>query len=82
MSRKNPKVINKKLGRNRAVGQMVYDKNVIEIDPRQTPQDYLDTLIHEKLHHLFPDWAEDEILTKANSLSEFLWNENYRKVNL
>ena len=81
-SKKNPKVVDKKLGRNQAVGQMVWDKNIIEIDPRQTPPDYLDTLIHEKLHHLFPDWKEDEVLKIATSLAEFLWSQNYRKVNL
>ena len=31
------------------------DENIIEIDPRQTPSEYLDTAIHEKLHLIFPN---------------------------
>ena len=35
------KVIDKKLGRQKAVGQAYTDARVIEIDPRQTSKNYL-----------------------------------------
>jgi len=78
---KNPIVVERKLGKHQAAGQMDYVNNVIEIDPRQESKAYLDTLIHEKIHHLAPSWSEGKVRWWANRLSKFLWEQNYRKVN-
>ena len=54
-------------------------KHVIEIDPRQPPKDYLDTLIHETLHILLPRKREDFILKAGTSIADLLWRLGYRK---
>lgn len=84
---KQPKVIEKKLGRNKVgkypiVGLAHFDTNHIEIDPRQSSKEYLGTLIHEQLHLLFPDWSEKEIVKAEKKLCNLLWKQNYRKVSM
>ncbi len=53
----------------------------IEIDPRQSPKDYLDTLIHESLHENFPKAKEEKILNAGTSIANLLWRLGYRRVN-
>lgn len=83
-SKKGPKqikkaqVVEKCLGRERAFGQ--YYDGVVEIDPRQDSKDYLDTLIHELLHHYFQDLPEAEVLEIATQITAQIWAKNYRKV--
>lgn len=55
------------------------DGNLIEIDPRQCPKEYLDTLIHEALHLLFPRKKERAILHAGASIAGLLWRVGYRK---
>lgn len=77
------KVVEKKLGREKAIGMVnnVYNpKGPILIDPRQKPKSYLGTLIHEKLHLMFPDWSEAKVKKAEKDLANFLWNNGYRKV--
>lgn len=77
------KVVEKKLGRHGALGMVnnVYNpKGQILIDPRQRPKSYLGTLIHEKLHLMFPDWSETKIKKAEKELAGFLWHNGYRKV--
>lgn len=81
MPKKAPKVIEKKLGRHKAVGLSYVDDNLIEIDPRQSSKEYMLTLIHEKLHLIYPDWAEEQIVFLEKKLGNFLWRQNYRKVS-
>ena len=53
MKRKqHPKVIQRKLGREKADG--LYCDNIIEIDPTLPPMRYLIVLIHEYLHNIQP----------------------------
>lgn len=66
--------------RERALGQAWQGENLIEIDPRQPPKEYLDTLIHESLHIIFPELSERKVNTAARKLSALLWKEKYRKV--
>ena len=56
------------------------DGQLIEIDPRQCPKDYMDTIIHEALHHLFPKKKEPSILRSGTSLANLLWRLGYRRV--
>ena len=74
------KVIDKKLGRQHAVGQAYADAKVIEIDPRQTSKNYLDTLIHELLHVYNPDWSETKISKTATEMTQIIWKKNYRRI--
>lgn len=55
-------------------------KHIIEIDPRQVPSEYMDTLIHEALHELLPHKSERFILKAASSIANLLWRLGYRRV--
>lgn len=82
-----PKVIERKLGQHKVKGSPVlgfahFDENLIEIDPRQTTFSYFDTLIHERMHLLFPDLSETQIKKKSSKLARFLWQNNYRRVEI
>lgn len=77
---KKIKVVDKLLGRQKAVGQAYTDAKIIEIDPRQRSKKYLDTLIHEMLHVYNPDWSETKVTKTANEMTEIIWNKNYRRI--
>lgn len=79
---KKSKVIVRKLGRQKAFGMADDKKQIILIDPRQRSKAYLGTLIHEKLHLLFPDWSETKVAKTERELKNFLWENGYRKVDL
>lgn len=53
--------------------------NTVSIDPAQTEQEELDTLIHEVLHAEVPNWDEQQIGCIADSISQLLWKAGYRK---
>ena len=75
---KTIKIVEIKLGRQKAAGQ--YWKNKIEIDPRQDSKDYLDTLIHEMLHHECP-WLDEMAVRKiAPAISKVVWKQGYRRI--
>ena len=74
------KVIDKKLGRQKAVGQAYTDARVIEVDPRQKSKNYLDTLIHEMLHVYNPEWSETKVTKTANEMTDIIWSKNYRRI--
>ncbi len=74
------KVIERKLGRELAWGQHWQGENLIEIDPRQTPKRYLNTLIHEALHHINQRASERVVIRQAGALTELLWKSNFRRV--
>ena len=40
---------------------------------------HLEVLIHEKLHIMFPDLDETAILRHGKDLSQFLWDNGYKK---
>lgn len=80
MKRKpHPKVIQRRLGREKADG--LYCDNVIEIDPTLPPMRYLIVLIHEYLHHIQPEWSEQKVDAEGEALGRFLWKQGYRKVH-
>jgi hypothetical protein len=74
-------IIERKLGRERALGQLTVD-DVIEIDPRQGAYEYLNTTVHELVHKSFPDLEEKEVIKKTNRIAKGLWKIGYRKVTL
>lgn len=78
------RVIEKKLGRHKAVGMVanVYNpRSAVLIDHRQKPKSYLGTLIHEKIHLMFPDWSETKVRKFERELCNYLWDNGYRKVS-
>lgn len=79
------KIIESNLGQAQCYGQTWnYDKfdkaPIIEIDPRQKPKEYLDTLTHELIHVADPVLTEDEVLYLSNFLSHYLWKHGYRRI--
>ncbi len=81
---KNPiklRVVNKQLQElDDCVGRCWIGIRRIEIDPRQCPKEYMDTLIHETLHQLLPKKREDFILRAGTTISNLLWRLGYRQV--
>lgn len=86
----NPKIIvtERKLGREQAHGQItdIYDEtgkplgDLIEIDPRNTARQRLDTLLHELLHAVRPDWSESRVYRAANKMSRVMWADGWRRI--
>lgn len=78
---KHPKVIVKKLGKERAWGQYDAKNNTIEIDERLVGKNKLIVFTHEYLHHLFPFMDEETVTKSADALSDFLWKHHVRFVD-
>jgi hypothetical protein len=51
----------------------------VYIDPRLSPKDYLDTLIHETIHHCVPKLSENKVLNTSTTIANLLWRLGYRK---
>ena len=75
---KHPQLKERKLGREKAMGLADFNSNSIEIDPRQNGKELIDTLLHERLHLLFPDWSEKKVASTSKKLSAFLWRNHVR----
>jgi hypothetical protein len=78
--RKRLKVVEKKLGRERAWGQAYKGEKMIEIDPRMKSKQRLNVLIHEALHIHFPDLSETAVDKAASFLSNTVWEDQYRRI--
>lgn len=74
------KIEEKKLGREKAYGLVYEGEDKIVVDPRQDSKEYMNTLIHERLHLLYPEWSETEVIRASNALAKVLWDCNYRKI--
>lgn len=74
------RVLEKKLGRERALGQVFQGEGLVEIDPRQGERERLDTLVHELLHLLHPQWGEERVIRVAGWFSRVLWQQRYRRI--
>jgi hypothetical protein len=81
MKKGRVKVIERKLGRERVYGQAFQGLDELEIDPRQPPKEYLDTLIHETLHLAQPELDEKTVSDVATFITRVLWRQNYRRVS-
>lgn len=80
MPKRKLKIVERKLGKEQAVGLYYVGESRIEIDPRQSPKKFLNTLIHELMHHVYPSASEEKVCRFAGTLTEALWRNNYRKV--
>ena len=76
---KKVKIIERKLGRERALGQAWDD--LVEIDPRQDSKEYLDTAIHELLHVAQPDLSETSVIRVSRLISSALWKLGFRRIH-
>jgi hypothetical protein len=76
--RKRLKIIETKLGREKALGQYWEGSRLIEIDPRLASKIYLKAMIHELLHDLFPNLSEKVVTKTAIRMANVLWQHNVR----
>lgn len=81
-TKKPIKVIHRKLGREKALGQAWQDARVIEIDERITGKEYLDVCIHEVTHCQFPKMPEITVNARSTELANILWDLGFRWVDL
>lgn len=72
-----PRVVERRLEYDIAGEQ---EGKLIVIDPRQTERQYLGTLVHEVLHHCFPDLEEEQVVKLEYVFAETLWRAKYRRV--
>jgi hypothetical protein len=77
--RRKIQVVERKLGRDRALGLAWHGEDLIEIDPRQTPREYLDTLAHEAAHLALPELSEAQVLKLGKVIAKVLWAAGYRR---
>lgn len=80
MKQQKIKIKFKKLGREKAFGQAISSENLIELDPRQKQKTMLNTLIHELLHIVEPDWTEHKVNQTASVLARYIWEAKYRRL--
>lgn len=78
--RKRIRVRERKLGRERAVGLAWQGLDLIEIDPRQRARAYLNTLVHELLHVIFPQASERKVGRAACAMTRKLWEARFRRL--
>jgi hypothetical protein len=78
---KSFKVIEVKLGRERAYGQAHLDENIIEIDKRLTGRKRMEIIIHEAMHLLNAEMTEEEVIRQSKAICQTLWKEHYRRVD-
>jgi len=80
MAMKKPRIQERLLGRERAVGLCWQGEGLIEVDPRLKAKPALDTLIHEMLHHYAPDWSESKVTRTATQMADILWRSRFRRI--
>lgn len=79
MKLKKIKVQERKL--RKYLGYAYPEYNLVEVDPNQKPRQYLDTLIHEILHVMYPDDSETKISRNASTITHHIWKKGYRRID-
>ena len=79
--KKKLKVKHRKLGRERADGQVFISVKIsdIEIEERLKDKPQMGAYIHEALHTALPLSSEQEILRIEKVLCDIMWDQGYRK---
>jgi len=75
----------RKLGREDAYGlswgsNEKRNRNLIEIDPRQSARSRMNTILHEGLHQLDDNLTEKTVRKFAAFLSNLLYRDGYRRI--
>ena len=87
MRKKRPKILFEEIGdkppngrrKQSPFGEMDPDTGDIFIDPRQSEEEMLDTLIHELMHYYFPRMSEDRVHKSSSGIADELWKLGYRR---
>ena len=77
---KPPRVKERLLGREQALGLCWQGEGLIEIDPRLTGKRALEVYIHEMLHHYAPEWSENKVSKIALAMSQILIKARFRRI--
>ena len=80
MAKRKLQVVERPLGREKALGLAWVGENKIEIDGRLKSKQYLNVLIHEMLHIYNPSWSETRVDQTANEMASVIWAKNYRRI--
>ena len=78
-STKRIKVKYRKLGQHKAYG-MASSEGYIEIDSTLKGKKFVEILLHESLHILWPKESEEEITKKSIILTNTVWHEKLRRI--
>ena len=73
-------VVERPLGREKAMGLAWVEDRRVEIDSRLTSLEYLDTLLHELLHIYNPEWSEIKVAQTATEIAMIIWAKDYRRI--
>ncbi len=73
-------VVERPLGREKAMGLAWVEDRKVEIDSRLDSKDFLDTLIHELLHIYNPHWSETKTASTATEMTNLIWAKDYRRI--
>ena len=80
--RRKLKIVERKLGREKAWGLCWQGENLIELDPRLKGKKKLNLACHELAHLVFPSIeSEREIERIARIFANALWSLNYRQIS-
>jgi len=79
---KKIKVKYRKLGKQKVWGLADLGDYTIEVDSTLKNKKLLEIIIHESLHILHPELSEEEIVNNSVILTNTLWHEKYRKVEI
>ena len=60
-------------------GDCDYEKKTIRVSSNQSERMFMDTLVHELIHALWPTISEDEVASKSTMLYRALWKMGYRR---
>jgi hypothetical protein len=80
--RRKFKVVERRLGKEKAWGQCTPAEGLIELDTRLSARRHCEVLLHEALHLAFPDMGEKEVDRAGKLLRDVIWSQNYRRVLL
>jgi len=80
MSTPRIRITERKLLRHNAVGIAYVGDGRIEIDPRLLEKDRMEVVVHELLHHMHPEWNEEEVERHGQWLGKILWQQGYRRI--
>lgn len=72
-------IVEEDLSAHRAWGMCYNGKGLVKIHPFQPEEARLDTLVHELLHLMCPDWSEKKVTRFAQFMSKQLWKQGYRR---
>lgn len=80
--RKRIRVKYAKLGRAQAWGLADIENNCVELDDRLKGKKHLEILTHELVHILLPRASEQFVEHVSINLTNILWKEGYRRIDL